>query len=184
MNENIALCVLQRQTKRTQRCTERCCFPRNSPHTWVFCWIFTQKSKHGKILCWHPSRDQMYSELPPSLGTHSLSMYGVLWWLIVATQTRDSSHFNYDCVTLCNNSHPLFVIRTILKVRSMFSARHHQTCGSCHQTNNKSGNLETNVSTSARGQRLDPNDRIHGPNEQVFPDITDIMHTGIVCESE
>ena len=40
------------------------------------------------------------------------------------------------------------------------------------------------MSTLARGQRSDQNDRIHVPNEQVFPDITDIMHTGIVCESE
>ena len=40
------------------------------------------------------------------------------------------------------------------------------------------------MSTSARGQRSHHNDRIHVPNEQVFPDITDIMHTGIVCESE
>ena len=38
------------------------------------------------------------------------------------------------------------------------------------------------MSTSARGQRSHHNDRIHVPNEQVFPDITDIM--GTVCESE
>ena len=97
-------------------------------HTHEFSVEYSVKSQNmGKFCVDIHQETKCIQNYPPSLGTRSLSMYGVLWWLIVATQTRDSSHFNYDCVTLCNNSHPLFVIRTILKVRSMFSARHHQT---------------------------------------------------------
>ena len=101
---------------------------------------------HSKVKTWENfvltsiKRPNVFRITPQSQYSQSEYVWSAMVALIVATQTQDSSHFNYDCVTLCNNSHPLFVIRTILKVRSMFSARHHhQTCGSCHQTNNKSG---------------------------------------------
>lgn len=81
-------------------------------------------------------------------------MYEVLWWLILATQTWDTLHFNYMIVLHCVTTNILFSWSGLSSWTGQCSPLDTIRPGSCHQTNKSGGFRDqcVNINSGVRGR--------------------------------